>query len=182
MKFKSFICQKSIPLILLVALVLTVFTGCTQADGKAVTTIINDDMEEVEVITEEMIIIHFGFPDNIDDTKDVKDNMIAVGFASTDYRIFPIPVFETSTSEGTIVVENVATNKYTQAVEIYTKDDNTLIYSKELPVGEKVEKDKLLVGLPKGEYNCEAHIRNIDPETGEKIGGAVFDIKLTVLN
>ena len=182
MKFKSFICQKSISLILLVALVLTVFTGCTQDDDKAVTTIINDNMDEVEVITEEMIIVHFILLDGVDDTKDVKDNMIEVSFASTDYSIFPIPVFEDSTSEGTIIVENVATNKFTQAVEIYTKDDNTLIYSKELPVGEKVEKDKLLVGLPKGEYICEAHIRNIDPETGKKMGGAVFDIKLTVLN
>lgn len=181
-KSTGFIGKKTIYMVLLAILVVTVLTGCNQADGKAVTAVINDNPKDVSVVNVEKLIVYFSVPDNLDYTKDVQENTFSVEFASTHYRIFPIPVFETSSTEGTIIVENASTNKYPQSVEIYTKDDNVLIYSAELAVGEKVEKSSLLVGLPKGEYNCEAHIRNIDAETGEKLGGAVVDIKVTVLN
>lgn len=92
------------------------------------------------------------------------------------------PIFETGTSMGTLMITNSASNRYPQLIEIYTKDDNTLVYSGAVDIGNKVEKSKLLVDLPKGEYECVAYFSAINPDTGEKLGTAGANIKITVLN
>lgn len=92
------------------------------------------------------------------------------------------PIFETGTSLGTLMITNSASNRYPQLIEIFTKDDNTLVYSGAVDIGNKVEKSKLLVDLPKGEYECIAYFSAINPETGEKLGTAGANIKITVLN
>jgi hypothetical protein len=92
------------------------------------------------------------------------------------------PIFETGTSLGTLMITNSASNRYPQLIEIYTKDDNTLVYSGAVDIGNKVEKSKLLVDLPKGDYECVAYFSAINPETGEKLGTAGANIKITVLN
>lgn len=92
------------------------------------------------------------------------------------------PIFETGTSLGTLMITNSASNRYPQLIEIYTKDDNVLVYSGAVDIGNKVEKSRLLVDLPKGEYECIAYFSAINPETGEKLGTAGANIKITVLN
>ena len=92
------------------------------------------------------------------------------------------PIFETGTSLGTLMITNSASNRYPQLIEIFTKDDSTLVYSGAVDIGNKVEKSKLLVDLPKGEYECIAYFSAINPETGEKLGTAGANIKITVLN
>ena len=92
------------------------------------------------------------------------------------------PIFESGTSMGTLMITNSASNRYPQLIEIYTKDDNTLVYSGAVDIGNKVEKSKLLVDLPKGEYECVAYFSAINPDTGEKLGTAGANIKITVLN
>lgn len=92
------------------------------------------------------------------------------------------PIFETGTSLGTLMITNSASNRYPQLIEIFTKDDNTLVYSGAVDIGNKVEKSKLLVDLPKGEYECVAYFSAINPDTGEKLGTAGANIKITVLN
>ena len=92
------------------------------------------------------------------------------------------PIFETGTSLGTLMITNSASNRYPQLIEILTKDDNTLVYSGAVDIGNKVEKSKLLVDLPKGEYECVAYFSAINPDTGEKLGTAGANIKITVLN
>ena len=92
------------------------------------------------------------------------------------------PIFESGTSMGTLMITNSASNRYPQLIEIYTKDDNTLVYSGAVDIGNKVEKSKLLVDLPKGDYECVAYFSAINPETGEKLGTAGANIKITVLN
>lgn len=92
------------------------------------------------------------------------------------------PIFETGTSLGTLMITNSASNRYPQLIEIFTKDDNTLVYSGAVDIGNKVEKSKLLVDLPKGEYGCVAHFSVFNPDTGEKLGTAGANIKITVLN
>jgi hypothetical protein len=202
MKFKSFICQKSIPLILLVALVLTVFTGCTgnlntNSDHVSATTEA-DEVSELANQGESEITIDlnkvFENIDNIvyrvddDMAKELEgkseDEIVAVlnekAREKTHYSMHKNPIFESGTSEGTLMITNSASNQYPQLIEIYTTDDNTLIYTREVAVGETIEKDKLLVNLPAGEHNCVAYISNID--TGGKFGGGIFNIKLTVLN
>lgn len=92
------------------------------------------------------------------------------------------PIFETGTSMGTLMITNSASNRYPQLIEIYTKDDNTLVYSGAVDIGNKVEQSTLLVDLPKGDYECVAYFSAINPETGEKLGTAGANIKITVLN
>ena len=92
------------------------------------------------------------------------------------------PIFETGTSLGTLMITNSASNRYPQLIEIFTKDDNALVYSGAVDIGNKVEKSKLLVDLPKGEYECVAYFSAINPDTGEKLGTAGANIKITVLN
>lgn len=92
------------------------------------------------------------------------------------------PIFETGTSLGTLMITNTADNRHPQLIEIYTKDGNTLVYSGAVDIGNKVEKSKLLVDLPKGEYECIAYFSAINPDTGEKLGTAGANIKITVLN
>lgn len=92
------------------------------------------------------------------------------------------PIFETGTSEGTLMIYNRSINRYPQLIEIYTKHDKTLLFSGVLDIGYKVETAKLLVDLPAGEYDCVVYGSNIDPETGENLGTAGVDIKITVLN
>lgn len=92
------------------------------------------------------------------------------------------PIFETGTSLGTLMITNSASNRYPQLIEIFTKDDNALVYSGAVDIGNKVEQSTLLVDLPKGDYECIAYFSAINPETGEKLGTAGANIKITVLN
>ncbi len=50
-----------------------------------------------------------------------------------------------------------------------------------VPVGSKIEKAKLTVDLPAGEYDCTALFYNVDPETGSYLGCAGAIINITVL-
>lgn len=105
----------------------------------------------------------------------VQEGMINISMSTN-------PIFETGTSLGTLMITNSASNRYPQLIEIFTKDDNTLVYSGAVDIGNKVEKSKLLVDLPKGEYECVAYFSAINPDTGEKLGTAGANIKITVLN
>lgn len=91
------------------------------------------------------------------------------------------PIFESGTSMGTLMINNSASNRYPQLIEIYTKDSNTLVYSGAVDIGNKVEKSKLLVDLPKGEYECIAHFSALNRDTGEKLGTVKANIKISIL-
>ena len=99
-----------------------------------------------------------------------------------NFSMYTNPIFESGTSMGTLMINNSASNRYPQLIEIFTKDDNTLVYSGAVDIGNKVEKSRLLVDLPKGDYECIAYFSAINPETGEKLGTAGANIKITVLN
>lgn len=92
------------------------------------------------------------------------------------------PVFENGKSEGNLRIDNIEANRYPQLVEIYTKDDNTLLYSGAVDIGLKVNYSTLLVDLPKGDYECIAYFHAINPETNERIGTAGANIKITIQN
>lgn len=92
------------------------------------------------------------------------------------------PIFKTGTSKGTLRIVNSASNLHPQLIEIYTKDDNTLLYSGAVAVGNNIDQSELLVNLPKGEYDCLAYISPINPETGEKIATGEAHITITILN
>lgn len=93
------------------------------------------------------------------------------------------PVFENGTSEGNLLIVNEEVNNHMQVIEIFRDDTDELIYkSGAIPVGSKIETTKLDVNLPKGTYDCTAYFNSIDDETGESIGKAGANIKLTIQN
>lgn len=85
-------------------------------------------------------------------------------------------IFEDGKSEGNLSIYNDASSKNPQLVEIYI-EDGTLIYSGGVDIGHSIYKDKLLVELPKGEYNCTVHFTSFDPITYEK-NGQTYAVRL----
>lgn len=84
--------------------------------------------------------------------------------------VFPKAVFEDGASEGALRIVNLPINNYPQLVEIYTLDTKTLLYSGIIDIGKEIISAKLLVDLPKGEYDSIAYCYNFDPETDSKLG------------
>ena len=92
------------------------------------------------------------------------------------------PVFSDGESAGSLMIVNSDVNRYPISVEISRNDTGEVIYtSKAVPVGSKIEADKLDVVLDAGTYECTAMFTNIDPDTGDKLGSAGVVIELTVL-
>ena len=92
------------------------------------------------------------------------------------------PVFSDGESSGSLMIVNEDINRYPISVEITRNDNGEVIYtSKAVPVGSKIEADKLDVDLPAGVYECTAMFFNLDSDTGDKLGSAGVVIELTVL-
>ena len=92
------------------------------------------------------------------------------------------PVFADGTSKGSLMIVNSDINRYPISVEISRNDTGEVIYtSKAVPVGSKIEADKLDVVLDAGTYECTAMFFNLDPDIGDKLGSAGVVIELTVL-
>ena len=65
----------------------------------------------------------------------------------------------------------------------YRNDTGEKIYeSKAIAVGSKIERAKLDVGLPAGEYECTAYFSNLDPDSGAILGVAGAIIHITIQN
>jgi hypothetical protein len=103
----------------------------------------------------------------------VKEGMINISINSN-------PVFPDGKSEGTLMISNSETNRYTQQIEIYTNDTNKLIYSGSVEVGDKIETSKLAVDLSKGEYPCLTYFKAVDPKTSNLIGYTIAEVTITV--
>ena len=105
----------------------------------------------------------------------VEQGMINISMNTT-------PTFQNSSSAGNLMIVNESVNNYPQVVEIHRNDTGEVIYtSKAVPVGSKIESDKLDVDLDAGTYECTAMFFNLDPDTGDKLGSAGVVIELTVL-
>ena len=59
---------------------------------------------------------------------------------------------------------------------------NTAPYFKAIAVGSKIERAKLDVELPAGEYECTAYFSNLDPDSGATLGVAGAIIHITIQN
>lgn len=105
----------------------------------------------------------------------VADGMINISMNTS-------PVFSDGESEGSLMIVNEDINRYPISVEITRNDTGEVIYtSKAVPVGSKIESDRLDVDLDAGTYECTAMFYNLDPDTGDKLGSAGVVIELTVL-
>lgn len=95
----------------------------------------------------------------------------------------PTPIFANGTSEGNLLIVNSEVNNYPQRVTIIRTDTNEQIYqTKAIPVGSKIETDKLDVNLDPGTYDCVAYFENLDAETGDVLGKAGANITITIQN
>lgn len=93
----------------------------------------------------------------------------------------PTPVFADGSSEGNLLIVNSEVNNYPQRVTIIRSDTGEQIYqTKAIPVGSKIEADKLDVELAAGTYDCVAYFENLDPETGDSLGKAGANITITI--
>ena len=105
----------------------------------------------------------------------VADGMINISMNTS-------PVFSDGESAGSLMIVNEDINRYPISVEITRNDSGEVIYtSKAVPVGSKIEADKLDVDLDAGTYECTAMFFNLDPDTGDKLGSAGVVLELTVL-
>ena len=108
--------------------------------------------------------------------RQVEEGMISISMNTN-------PIFETGTSAGNLLIVNEEANRYPQVVEIYIEDTNELIYrSGGIPVGSKIEYATLDSNLSKGTYDCIAYFNAVNPDTGELVGKAGANIKVTINN
>lgn len=90
------------------------------------------------------------------------------------------PIFEDGDSEGSLNIVNESVNSYPQYVVIYIDNGYELIYKSDLiPVGSKIEDDKLSKDLDKGIYDCTAYFHQVD-ENGKEVGRASAKVTITV--
>ena len=91
------------------------------------------------------------------------------------------PIFEDGSSEGNLMLVNESINNYPQKVQIVRNDTSEQIYeSGANAVGSKIERAKLDVELPAGEYECTAYFSNLDPDSGATLGVAGAIITITI--
>lgn len=106
--------------------------------------------------------------------KQVADGMINISMNLN-------PIFANGGADGNLLIVNEKINKHPQVIEIYRKGTEELLYkSGAIPVGGRVDYGKLLVDLDAGEYDCIAYFNSINENTGELLGKAGAEVKITV--
>lgn len=95
--------------------------------------------------------------------------------------ISEIITFKNGKSIGVFNIENAPDNNYIMVVEIYTTEDNKLIYKSDgIKVGEMIEKDSLDTDLKKGSYRCSVVFKALDEDTHEEIGKSTYETRIVV--
>ena len=108
-----------------------------------------------------------------------KETYKKVGVGAAIVSMITSPVFSDGESAGSLMIVNDDINRYPLSVEITRNDTGEVIYtSKAVPVGSKIESDKLDVDLDAGTYECTAMFTTLDPDTGDKLGSAGVVIEL----
>lgn len=93
------------------------------------------------------------------------------------------PVFESGSSEGSLMLENPANNAKLIVVEIYIDDTEELVYkSKAIPAGSYIESARLDKVLEPGEYAATAYFNAYREDDQSYIGRSGAAIKITVLS
>ena len=94
------------------------------------------------------------------------------------------PVFPDGKSEGTLRIENSPQNRYLMIVKIYRNENGKqgeLIYeSGAIKPGNKIEKAKLDVDLPKGNYPVLVYFEGYQEKSKEYVGKAGSELTIHV--
>ena len=116
-----------------------------------------------------------------DEIQKMMDDKVAEG--SVQININSELVFENGRSKGLVRIVNTKNNHYLMVVEMERKDTGERIYqSGAMEPGNYLEKDKLDVDLPKGDYPVRIRFKNYDPKSEEYIGEAVAESVVHVLH
>lgn len=108
--------------------------------------------------------------------KKVDESMLAISINSS-------PEFEDGKSNGSLRIENSATNLYNMKVRIVKNDDEKEIYrSDAIKPGQVIKEDKLDVALAKGSYECTATFEAYDADSNEKVGEAAAVLTIYIKN
>ncbi len=147
--------------------------------GKGADGILSNETDKIDFIVDGNVtdgdIVGKSKDDIVDAlNQKVQDGMINISMNTN-------PIFADGEAKGTLMITNSEINRYPQMIEIYTKDTNELIYSGGIEVGSKIETSTLSVDLPQGTYDCIAYFHAVDPDTGDRVGTAGADIKITIL-
>lgn len=93
------------------------------------------------------------------------------------------PVFESGSSEGSLMLENPANNAKLIVVEIYIDETEELVYkSKAIPAGSYIEKARLDKVLEPGEYAATAYFNAYREDDQSYIGRSGAAINISVLS
>lgn len=94
------------------------------------------------------------------------------------------PVFPDGKSEGTLRIENSPQNRYLMIVKIYRNENGKqgeLIYeSGAIKPGNKIEKAKLDINLPKGDYPVVVYFEGYQEKDREYVGKAGSELTIHV--
>ena len=164
-----------IAILIIIIIILLLLKSCNKDN------VITDNVKNVFDLTQDENVTEGGLEHKSQEeiqaelNKQVAEGMINISMNLT-------PVFDDGESEGNLLIINEDINRYPQVVEIYLKDTDELIYkSGAIPVGSKIESDTLDVDLDAGEYDCTAYFNAVNPDTGELVGRAGAEVKITVL-
>lgn len=105
----------------------------------------------------------------------VEEGMFNISIAS-------VAQFADGASEGELRIENVPGNRYLMQVDIVLEDTGETVYeSGIIEPDHHIQKDRLLVNLPKGSYDAIATFRALDPSTEEEVGTAAAKMVIQVM-
>lgn len=161
--------QRGIILVLIIVIILLLLTRCcgdktNDGNRRNIVPIFSNDAVETgpkETMTDEQL-------------QEMLDKIVKDGYINICMNTEVI--FSNGKSMGNMGIENSEINIHPQVVQIYQTDENgeatDLIYtSPMIPVGGRIEKDRLNVNLPKGKYSCIAYFHSVT-EDGEILGTA----------
>lgn len=177
-KKKSTLLWKIITLILIIIIILLLLLrGCSSGS----VPIVGDDVPSTGIEYDEGATegdLEHASKEEIQEALNEK-----VAQSEINISMNPTPVFADGTSEGNLLIVNSEVNNYPQRVTIIRSDTGEQIYqTKAIPVGSKIETDKLDVDLDPGTYDCVAYFESLDPDTGNTLGKAGASITITIQN
>lgn len=107
--------------------------------------------------------------------RQVEEGMFNISIAS-------VTQFADGASEGELRIENVPGNRYLMQVTIQLDDTGQVIYeSGIIEPDHHIQRDRLAVDLPAGDYDATATFTALDPQTEEEVGKAAARTKIQVL-
>lgn len=83
---------------------------------------------------------------------------------------------------GNVLIENTPGNLYDMQVEYTLDDDETIYLSPVLEPGQHLISDCLWEELPEGEYDVQAKVSVLDPDTGDNTENFYENITVVVKN